>query len=97
MVCKLHHTMSGTYTQEKCGEDSTPLSNAPEARCGLRHSGRRSAGSSSQAPYSSFRRKRQNSYISLLVLSKLQPLRWVAIWFQPLLREKIWKKRALET
>ncbi len=20
MVCKLHHTMSGTYTQEKCGE-----------------------------------------------------------------------------
>ena len=97
MVCKLHHTMSGTYTQEKCGEDSTPLSNAPEARCGLRHSGRRSAGSSSQAPYSSFRRKRQNSYISLLVLSKLQPLRWVAIWFQPFLREKIWKKRALET
>ena len=97
MVCKLHHTMSGTYTQEKCGEDSTPLSNAPEARCGLRHSGRRSAGSSSQAPYSSFRRKRQNSYISLLVLSKLQPLRWVAIWFQPLLREKIWKKRALGT
>ena len=89
--------MSGTYTQEKCGEDSTPLSNAPEARCGLRHSGRRSAGSSSQAPYSSFRRKRQNSYISLLVLSKLQPLRWVAIWFQPLLREKIWKKRALGT
>ena len=61
MVCKLHHTMSGTYTQEKCGEDSTPLSNAPEARCGLRHSGRRSAGH---------------------IFS--------------LLREKIWKKRALE-
>ena len=61
MVCKLHHTMSGTYTQEKCGEDSTPLSNAPEARCGLRSRIRRSAGH---------------------IFS--------------LLREKIWKKRALE-
>ena len=62
MVCKLHHTMSGTYTQEKSGEDSTPLSNAPEARCGLQSRIRRSAGH---------------------IFS--------------LLREKIWKKRALET
>ena len=53
--------MSGTYTQEKCGEDSTPLSNAPEARCGLQSRIRRSAGH---------------------IFS--------------LLREKIWKKRALE-
>ncbi len=69
---------------------------APAARCDIQRRHRRSAGSSSQAPYSSFRRKRQNSCIPLLVLSKLQPLHWVAIWFQPLLREKIWKKRPLE-
>ena len=37
--------------------------------------------SSEQTPYPSLRRKRQSSSIPLLLLSKSQPLRWVAILF----------------
>ena len=40
-----------------------------------------SGGSSSQTPHPSPCRKRQVSSVPLLVLSKLQTLRWFAIWF----------------
>ena len=49
--------------------------------CLARKKSAKEALSSSQAPYPSPRRKRQGSSIPLLVLSKLQPLRWVAIWY----------------
>ncbi len=48
--------------------------------------------SSSQTPHSSPRRKRQVSSVPLLVLSKLQTLRWFAIWFR-LSCQKKWAKR----
>ena len=48
--------------------------------------------SSSQTPHPSPRRKRQVSSVPLLVLSKLQTLRWFAIWFR-LSCQKKWAKR----
>ena len=48
--------------------------------------------SSSQTPHSSPRRRRQVSSVPLFVLSKLQTLRWFAIWFR-LSCQKKWAKR----
>ena len=48
--------------------------------------------SSSQTPQPSPRRKRQVSSVPLLVLSKLQTLRWFAIWFR-LSCQKKWANR----
>ena len=54
---------------------------SPELPLMRQHRNRVSGGSSSQTPHSSPRRRRQVSSVPLLVLSKLQTLRWFAIWF----------------
>ena len=58
---------------------------------------RASGGSSSQTPHPSPRRRRQVSSVPLLVLSKLQTLRWFAIWFLycALTRAILWPLRGL--
>ena len=54
-----------------------------------------SGGSSSQTPHPSPRRKWQVSSVPLLVLSKLQTLRWFAIWFRLSCQKRMGRKEAL--
>ena len=59
-----------------------------------RHRNCASGGSSSQTPHSSPRRRRQVSSVPLFVLSKLQTLRWFAIWFHLACQKKYAKRDA---
>ena len=69
---------------------------SPELPCVRQRRNCVSDGSSSQTPHPSPRRKRQVSSVPLLVLSKLQTLRWFAIWFRLSCQKRMGRKEALE-